>query len=146
MPRERTPAGPIFDSPYPFPDARPRNRYPRIPFPSRPDLEIPGGLDDFILRERSFPSRESCAECRSRQDPNVMYIADPCMNQCSGGAGDFELPDIRFPDRFPEPRPRSRSSEYPVDFPRVDSRDRGVNDALIPAAQLLGEFLGRLMK
>jgi len=144
MPRERTPGGPIFG--YPFPDGRiPRNRFPSSPFPSRPDLEIPGGLGDLIFREPS-PSRESCAECRSRQDPNVMNIVDPCMNQCSGGAGDFKLPDIRVPDRFPEPRPRPRSSEYPVDFPRVDFRDRGVNDVLIPAAQLLGEFLGRLMK
>ena len=125
MPRREDPRGPLF---------------PRFP---RPDLEIPGGLGDLILTEPSS-SRESCAECRSRQNPNVMHIVDPCMNQCSGGAGDFKLPEIRIPDRFPEPRPRS--SEYPVDFPRVGSRDRGVNDVLIPAAQLLGEFLGRLMK
>lgn len=143
MPRPGTPGGPIFD--YPFPDGRPRNRYPRIPFPSHPDLEIPGGFDDLISREPSS-SRESCAECRRGQDPNVMHIVDPCMNKCSGGADDFKLPEIRFLDRFPESRPRPHSSEYPVDFPRVGSRDRGVNDALIPAAQLLGEFLGRLMK
>lgn len=129
MPRREDPRGPLF---------------PRFP---RPDLEIeiPGGFDDLIFNDSS---KESCADCRSRQDPNVMNIVDPCRNQCSGGAGDvsFEVPDIRFPDRFPESRPRPRSSEYPVDFPRVNSRDRGVNDALIPAAQLLGEFLGRLMK
>lgn len=125
MPREGTPGGPIFD---PSVD-RGRIRYPLIP--SRPDLEIPGGRDDFIFRPPS-PSRESCAECRSKQDPNVMHIMDPCRDQCSGGAGDFKIPDIIF-DRFPEPRPRPRSS------------DRGVNNALIPAAQLLGEFLGRLM-
>ena len=141
MPREGTPGGPIFR----YPVERPRNRYPRIPFPSRPDLEIPGGLDNLIFRPPS-PSRESCAECRSRQDPNVMHFVDPCANQCSGGAGDFEFPDIRIPDRFPEPRPRPRSGDYPIDFPPVNSRDSGVGGALIPAAQLLGEFLGRLMK
>ena len=128
MPRQGTPGGPILG----------------YPFPSRPDLEIPGGSHDLIFREPS-PSRESCAECRSKQDPNVMHIMDPCMSQCSGGAGDFKIPDIIF-DRFPEPRQRPRSSEYPVDFPRVNSRDRGMNNALIPAAQLLGEFLGKLMK
>ena len=143
MPRGETPGGPIFRDP--FPGGRiPRDPFPRIPFPSRPDLEIPGGLDDLILRP---PSRESCAECRSRQDPNVMHFVDPCMNQCSGGAGDFKFPDPTLPDRFPGQRPsRPGSIMDPFDFPPVNSRDRGVGGALIPAAQLLGEFLGRLMK
>lgn len=124
----------------------PEREYPRGPlFPKFPGtgLETPGGLDDLILRDPS-PSKESCAECRSRQDPSVMHFVDPCRNQCSGGAGDFELPDIRVPDRFPEPRPRS--SDYSVDFTRVGSQDRGVNTGLISAAQLLGEFIGRLSK
>ena len=148
MPREDTPGGPIFDSPYPFPDNRRRNRYPRTPFPGFPDLKIPGGLEDTIFRER-YPSRESCAKCRSRQNPYEMHFADPCANECSGGAGDIKIPDPRlpyptFPDRYPEPRPGSAID--PFDFPPVNSRNRGVGGALIPAAQLLGEFLGKLMK
>jgi len=79
----------------------------------------------------------------------VEYFADPCRNKCSGGAGDFRIPDPRLPDPtlpdFPEPT-RPGSIMYPFDFPPVNSRDRGVGGALIPAAQLLGEFLGRLMK
>lgn len=124
MPRREDPRGPLF---------------PRFP---RPDLEIeiPGGFDDFIFNDSS---KGSCADCRSKQNPNVMNIVDPCMNQCSGGRGDF---DLRLPDRFPESRPRLRSSEFYVDSPRVSSEYHGISDRLIPAAQLLGEFLGRLMK
>jgi len=122
MPRREDPRGPLF---------------PRFP---RPDLETPGGFGDLIFND---PSKESCADCRSMQDPGVMHFADPCMKQCSGGRGDF---DLRLPDRFPESRPPLRSSEFSVDFPRVSSEYHGTSNRLIPAAQLLGEFLGRLMK
>ena len=113
MPREGTPGGPIFR----YPVERPRNPYPRIPFPGFPDLEIPGDFGDSIPRDREpSPSRESCAECRSRQDPNVMHFVDPCRNQCSGGAGDFRIPDPTFP------KPRPGSIMDPFDFPPVNLR------------------------
>ena len=37
---------------------------------------------------------ETCEECRARQDPNVMYLMDPCDDKCRGG---FKFPDLPRP-------------------------------------------------
>ena len=75
----RTPRGPIFkDGGY------------SIPMPTLPDIQ--GGSIPMPELPRSGgvfggSKNESCAECRSRQNPYEMNIVDPCMNQCSGGGG-----------------------------------------------------------
>jgi len=67
-------------------------------------MPIPGTLGGLILRG---PTKESCAECRSRQDPNVMHFADPCMHECSGGQSpfDFKLPDLESSPGSSTPTP-----------------------------------------
>lgn len=127
----RTPRGPILkDGGY------------TIPMPELPD--ITGGsipMPDAPGSGRTVPSRESCSECRSRQDPYRMNIVDPCMNQCSGGGGGvFKLPDTPFPrgeDRFPSP-----DFEL-LNFPKGGGSS--IPDYIVPAAQLLGTFLGKIL-
>ena len=145
----RTPRGSIFkDGGY------------SIPMPTLPDIQ--GGSVPMPELPRSGgvfggSKNESCMECRSRQDPNVMHFMDPCSNQCSGGAGDvFKLPDMPFPrgeDRYPDPRiprypdgPRDRfpSPDFELlNFPRGGGSS--IPDYIVPAAQLLGTFLGKIL-
>lgn len=129
----RTPRGPVLkDGGY------------SIPMPTLPDIQ--GGSVPMPELPRSGgvfggSKNESCMECRSRQDPNVMHFMDPCSNQCSGGGGGvFKLPDMPFPrgeDRFPSP-----DFEL-LNFPKGGGSS--IPDYIVPAAQLLGTFLGKIL-
>lgn len=124
----RTPRGPVIkDGGY------------TIPMPELPD--ITGGSIPMPGFPGRGPSKESCAECRSRQDPNVMHIMDPCSNQCSGKVTDvFKLPDFPIPgggDRSPSP-----DFEL-LNFPKGGGSS--IPDYIVPAAQLLGTFLGKIL-
>ena len=86
MPRPGTPGGPM------------------LPPPIFGDKETPTDFGGLIHRS---PSKESCAECRSRQDPYVMHFADPCMRECGGGQSpfDFKLPDLESSPGSSTPTP-----------------------------------------
>jgi|TARA_R100000084_G_scaffold38026_1_gene15233 hypothetical protein len=134
----RTPRGPILKDG----GMVPMPTLPKITGPSMPEFpDILGGSIPMPELPRGGASKESCAECRSRQNPYEMNIVDPCMNQCSGGGGGvFRLPDMPFPrgeDRFP-----SQDFEL-LNFPKGGGSS--IPDYIVPAAQLLGTFLGKIL-
>ena len=67
-------------------------------------------LGDVIGYPGEGRDTETYEECQARQDPNRMYIADPCRGKPSGG---FKLPDL---PRSPFPRSERPSSPIPGTF------------------------------